>query len=105
MKKIRSFLFGLLQSFTKPLVRFSEFWQTSIQPKLDRLTYALRHNFVYREEGNTIRFFQVIRFKVTRKRRHAFYGYLFISSWYDSFITYLILTLEYGVPSFSTLTS
>jgi ABC-type sugar transport system permease subunit len=97
MKKVRLFLNRLLHWLTARFVRFSEAWQTNIQPTLDRISYRLRHNFVYKEEGNTLRFFKVVRFKVTRKRRHAFYGYLFISSWLIGISFFTLYPLFYSL--------
>jgi ABC-type sugar transport system permease subunit len=96
MNKLRLFLKKVIQSVTNGLIRFSEFWQTNIQPKLDRIFYRLRHNVIYREDGNTLHFFKVIRLKVTRKRRHAFYGYLFISFWLIGITVFTLYPLFYS---------
>lgn len=96
MKKIRSFFKALLQFFTKGFVRFAEFYQANIQPILDRVTYRLRHNVMYREDGNILYLFSFIKVKVTRKRRHAFYGYLFISSWLIGISFFTLYPLFYS---------
>jgi ABC-type sugar transport system permease subunit len=87
----------LFQFFTHGFVRFGEFWQAKIQPPLDRITYVLRHNVIYREEGNIIYFFHILKIKVTRKRRHAFYGYLFISSWLIGISFFTLYPLFYSL--------
>jgi ABC-type sugar transport system permease subunit len=97
MKKIKLFFKRLFQFFTHGFVRFGEFWQAKIQPPLDRITYVLRHNVIYREEGNIIYFFHILKIKVTRKRRHAFYGYLFISSWLIGISFFTLYPLFYSL--------
>lgn len=97
MKKMKLFFNRLFQFFTNGFVRFGEFWQAKIQPPLDRITYVLRHNFIYSEEGNIIYFFHLLKIKVTRKRRHAFYGYLFISSWLIGISFFTLYPLFYSL--------
>jgi ABC-type sugar transport system permease subunit len=97
MKKMKLFFKRLFQFFTHGFVRFGEFWQAKIQPPLDRITYVLRHNVIYREEGNIIYFFHILKIKVTRKRRHAFYGYLFISSWLIGISFFTLYPLFYSL--------
>ena len=97
MKKMKLFFKRLFQFFTHGFVRFGEFWEAKIQPPLDRITYVLRHNVIYREEGNIIYFFHILKIKVTRKRRHAFYGYLFISSWLIGISFFTLYPLFYSL--------
>ena len=97
MNKMKTFFKGLFQVFTHGFVRFGEFWQAKIQPPLDRINYVLRHNVIYREEGNIIYFFHIFKIKVTRKRRHAFYGYLFISSWLIGISFFTLYPLFYSL--------
>jgi ABC-type sugar transport system permease subunit len=97
MKKMKLFFKQLFQFFTHGFVRFGEFWQAKIQPPLDRIIYVLRHNVIYREEGNIIYFFHILKIKVTRKRRHAFYGYLFISSWLIGISFFTLYPLFYSL--------
>lgn len=97
MKKMKLFFKRWFQFFTHGFVRFGEFWQAKIQPPLDRITYVLRHNVIYREEGNIIYFFHILKIKVTRKRRHAFYGYLFISSWLIGISFFTLYPLFYSL--------
>jgi ABC-type sugar transport system permease subunit len=94
---MKLFFKRLFQFFTHGFVRFGEFWQAKIQPPLDRITYVLRHNVIYREEGNIIYFFHILKIKVTRKRRHAFYGYLFISSWLIGISFFTLYPLFYSL--------
>ena len=97
MKKMKLFFKRLFQFFTHGFVRFGEFWQAKIQPPLERITYVLRHKFIYREEGNIIYFFHILKIKVTRKRRHALYGYLFISSWLIGISFFTLYPLFYSL--------
>ena len=71
-------------------------YQKNVQPILDRLFYYLRHNFIYREIGNTIKLFSLITIRITRKRRHAFYGYLFIFIWLVGISIFTLYPLAYS---------
>jgi len=83
---------GILRIFTK----LNEFYQQKIQPLLDRFFYRLSHNVVYREIGNTIKIFSFVTIRITRKRRHAFYGYLFILIWLIGISIFTLYPLVYS---------
>lgn len=83
---------GILRIFTK----LNEFYQQKIQPLLDRFFYRLSHNVVYREIGNTIKIFSLVTIRITRKRRHAFYGYLFILIWLIGISIFTLYPLFYS---------
>ncbi|MFZ9139636.1 MAG: carbohydrate ABC transporter permease [Bacilli bacterium] len=74
----------------------SQFYQAKIQPPLDRFVYRLKHNFIYREIGNTVKIFSLITIRITRKRRHAFYGYLFILIWLIGIAIFTLYPLGYS---------
>ena len=78
MKKLRKMFQSTVAFVRQQFLKFQSFWQRQIQPFLDRFFYRIRHNRIYREDGNTVRLLSIINIKITRKRRHAFYGYLFI---------------------------
>ncbi len=83
---------GILRIFTK----LNEIYQQKIQPLLDRFFYRLSHNVVYREIGNTIKIFSLVTIRITRKRRHAFYGYLFILIWLIGISIFTLYPLVYS---------
>ncbi|VEU80721.1 carbohydrate ABC transporter permease [Haploplasma axanthum] len=83
MKKIKSF-FGKLFS------NISEFYRLKVSPVFQKIGYALTHNFIFRKGHTQILLFNKIKIKMTRKRRAAFYGFMFIGLWV---IGYLVLTL------------
>jgi ABC-type sugar transport system permease subunit len=96
-KKILTFLKSTLQFFSAGFLKFSQFWQRRIQPFLTKLSHRLRHNFIYREKGHQIIFLSFIKITMTRKRRHALIGYLFISLWLVGISFFTLYPLFYSL--------
>ncbi|MEY3431848.1 MAG: hypothetical protein RIS53_746 [Bacillota bacterium] len=86
----------MLKMFLDIYNKASRFYQSHIQPKLNRIFYRLRHNFIYQEIGNTVKIFSFITIRITRKRRHAFYGYLFILIWLIGISIFTLYPLGYS---------
>ncbi len=97
MKKLRQMFQSTLAFIRQQFLKFQSFWQHQVQPFFKRLFFRLRHNRIYREDGNTIRFVSRVTFKITRKRRHAFYGYLFISLWLIGISYFTLYPLFYSL--------
>lgn len=76
--------------FKKLSENFLEFYRTKVTVVLDKIGYALTHNFIIRKQALTLILFGFIKINITRRRREAFYGYVFILLW---IIGYLIFTL------------
>lgn len=96
MKKIRDIFKSILQFFSGGWLKFSQFWQQRVQPLLTKLSDRLRHNFFYREKGHQIIFLSFIKITMTRKRRHALFGYLFISLWLVGISFFTLYPLFYS---------
>jgi ABC-type sugar transport system permease subunit len=95
-KKLTSLLKNIWQSIRQFFTRLNNAYQRHIQPFLDRFFYRLRHNVIYREIGNTVKLFSFITIQITRKRRHAFYGYLFILIWLIGISIFTLYPLGYS---------
>jgi ABC-type sugar transport system permease subunit len=68
-----------------------------IQPPLNRFGYALTHNVIIRVGNNTLTIFSLLTLKITRKTRHALYGFVFISLWLIGFIIFTFFPLLYSL--------
>ena len=87
---------SLLKTMQGYIRSFQTTWKKKIQPKIDRVIYRSRHNSLYDERGNTIKLAKIFTIKITRKRRHAFYGYLFISLWIIGISYFTLYPLIYS---------
>lgn len=87
---MKKFLNKIAQTYTKSLTVLKDFYTYKVSKVMDKISYALTHNFIVRREGLTLTLFSFIKINVTRKRREAFYGLMFIMLW---IIGYLIFTL------------
>lgn len=87
---------SILTFMAKTWERWLTLYQRRIQPPLDRIGYALTHNIVLREIGNTVVLFSFLKIRITRKRRHAFYGYLFIFPWLVGMLIFTLYPLGYS---------
>ncbi|MDY0277872.1 MAG: sugar ABC transporter permease [Acholeplasma sp.] len=83
MKKIK-------EVFRNILSKIAIFYQGKISPILNKIGYKLTHNIIIHVSHSEVVFFSKFKMKMTRKRRSAFYGFLFISLW---LIGYLIFSL------------
>ena len=94
--KPRSLFHKIWQSIVQLFTNIIRLYQHHVQPILDKIFYVLRHNFIYREIGNTVKLFAFITIRITRKRRHAFYGYLFILIWLIGISIFTLYPLGYS---------
>jgi ABC-type sugar transport system permease subunit len=78
-------------------MHFTNLWQRWIQPWLAKLSFHLKHNFLYREKGQQIILMSLIKINITRKRRHALFGYLFISLWLMGISFFTLYPLFYSL--------
>lgn len=74
----------------KKIIDFlSKVW-TAIKKGLSKVKHVLTHNFILNfDDSNNIVFFKKLKIKKTKKRRSAFYGFVFIGLW---LIGYLVFT-------------
>lgn len=82
---------------------FSKVWHTirkiylqSVRPFLAKINTLLRHNFIYRERNHQVILFSFIRIRITRRLRHALYGYLFIILWLIGIAFFTLYPLGYS---------
>ncbi|MGA0351485.1 MAG: carbohydrate ABC transporter permease [Acholeplasmataceae bacterium] len=106
MKKIKVFfqnltakIKGLFQMVKKALtpifVKIGAFWMKRIDPFLSKVGYALMHNPIIYLKAKDIRIFG-IHFKITRARRDAYYGYMFILLWLIGFFIFTLYPMGYA---------
>lgn len=86
----------LLNAFQVMGARLGQAWQTYVAPILARIGYALTHNVFLRVKGNQILFLSVFPYTMTRRRRQALYGYLFISLWLVGITVFTLYPLAYS---------
>ncbi|MFZ9781807.1 MAG: carbohydrate ABC transporter permease [Bacilli bacterium] len=82
--------------FSKRWETLQAFYQRRIDPIFTKVGYALTHNVLLREDGNLVILFSFLKIRITRKRRHAFYGYLFIFPWLIGMIIFTLYPLSYS---------
>jgi ABC-type sugar transport system permease subunit len=82
---------------------FSKVWHTirqiylqSVRPFLAKINTLLRHNFIYRERNHQVILFSFIRIRITRRLRHALYGYFFIILWLIGIAFFTLYPLGYS---------
>ena len=106
MKKITTFfkhisdflkkLGNALKSKMLPLFqKIGSFWMKRIDPVLNKVGNALMHNPIIYLKTKDIRILG-IHFKITRARRDAYYGYLFISLWLIGFFIFTLYPMGYA---------
>ena len=96
MKKITTLLLNLWTHTLKLFAPLFSWWQRVVSPMLTKIGYGLRHNVLYKEIGNDVVLMSFMKITITRKRRHAFYGYLFISSWLIGAVIFTVYPLAYS---------
>jgi hypothetical protein len=96
MKKLKAYLVKTSENILKFFTPIMAWWQRVVSPVLTRVNHRLRHNVIYREKGHNVVFFSFINITITRKRRHALYGYLFISLWMIGSVIFTLYPLIYS---------
>jgi ABC-type sugar transport system permease subunit len=96
MKKLSAFFVKISEQMLKFFAPMSAWWQRVVSPVLTKINYRLRHNVIYREKGHDVIFFSFLKITITRKRRHALYGYLFISLWMIGAVIFTLYPLIYS---------
>ena len=72
------------------------FYDAKIDPILSKIGYALTHNPMIRVNDLTVKIIG-LNFKITRKRRDAFYGYMFISLWLVGLLIFTLYPMLYAL--------
>jgi ABC-type sugar transport system permease subunit len=68
-----------------------------IAPMIRKIGYAFTHNIFLHVHEQTITMFSFLKFRMTRKRRHAMYGYLFILLWMVGFAIFTFYPMLYSL--------
>jgi ABC-type sugar transport system permease subunit len=97
MKKLTTSLVKIWENMIKIFAPMIAWWQRVVSPVLTKINYALRHNVVYREKGHDVVIFSFIKITITRKLRHALYGYLFISLWMVGAVIFTLYPLAFSL--------
>jgi ABC-type sugar transport system permease subunit len=97
MKKMKQWFSKIFRKIGLIWLRFTKWWQQKVRPFLGRLNNRLRHNFIYREKGHQVILFSFLKINITRRRRHALIGYLFISLWLIGISFFTLYPLFYSL--------
>lgn len=89
LKKIGISLFNLS-------IKIKGFYDAKIEPILAKIGYAFTHNPILHMEDLSLKFVG-IRIQITRKRRDAFYGYMFISLWLIGLLIFTLYPMFYAL--------
>ena len=77
--------------------KLQDFYTYKVSVVLEKISYALTHNFIIRREGLTLKLFSFMTINVTRKRREAYYGLMFIMIWIIGFIIFTLYPMFYSL--------
>lgn len=97
MKKNKSFFNSIKNTTLKVFEKVADFYTDKVSPILSKIKHFLTNNIIIRIEHTEIIFFNKFKTKNTRKKRHTFYGFTFISLW---LIGFLVFTLYPMIHSF-----
>jgi ABC-type sugar transport system permease subunit len=97
MKWIQNIVKVLMKKLEIAKEFLGKFYRQRIYPTTKKINYALTHNVVLRAGNNSLTLFSFLTIKVTRKTRHALYGYLFISLWLVGFAIFTFYPLLYSL--------
>lgn len=77
--------------------RFDQWWHHHVHPIFQKIGHALTHNPVLRIEHQKMILFSFIKIRLTRKRLHAFYGFLFILIWLIGIMVFTLYPMFYSL--------
>lgn len=77
-------------------IKIKGFYDAKIEPILAKIGYAFTHNPILHMEDLSLKFVG-IRIQITRKRRDAFYGYMFISLWLIGLLIFTLYPMFYAL--------
>ncbi len=77
--------------------RFDQWWNAHVRPITKKIGHALTHNPLLRIEHQKMIVFSFLKFRLTRKRLHAFYGFLFILIWLVGLMVFTIYPMFYSL--------
>lgn len=98
MKKLKyCFLSKTCKAITSLLTKIKYFYKQVVYPVLAKIGVILTHNFIINKKGQKLILVSFITIKITRKRRIAFYGYLFVSLWMFGFVLFTLYPMFYSL--------
>ena len=102
MKKIAQFFNKMMQSIKvkliKPVVHFlQQKYYDKYVPWSKKFNHKMTHNFVIHFKGQDLYLFKWIKIHVSRKRREAFFGFLFIFIWIVGFLIFTFYPMIYSL--------
>ena len=83
--------------FSKIFGKASSFYTYKVSIVFDKIGHFLLNNFIVRKVGLKLVIFGFIKITVTRKRREAFYGYMFILIWLFGFAIFTLYPMFYSL--------
>jgi ABC-type sugar transport system permease subunit len=90
LKKVYLSVVGIIE-------KVSLFFQQYISPIFEKIGYYLTHNPIIHVRGLKVFILGFIKIHITRKRRDAYYGYLFIMLWLIGFIVFTLYPMFYSL--------
>jgi ABC-type sugar transport system permease subunit len=97
MKKILHFFKHLITIIQTWWYRVDRWWFAQIVPQFNKVLYLLSHNIIYRQVGHQAVIISFIKINLTRKFRHAIFGYMFISLWLIGISYFTLYPLFYSL--------
>lgn len=87
----------LMNRLNQGWLAFKEFYRLKVSVIFEKIGHALTHNFVVRKQGLTLVLFSFLKIKITRRRREAFYGYMFILLWIFGYLIFTLYPMFYSL--------
>ena len=97
LAKVGNFFLMIFNFIKKVWEIISSFYLYKVTPILDKIGYALTHNFVLNKKNQRLIIFGFIKIKITRKNREGFYGYMFVLLWIIGFLIFTLYPMFYSL--------
>ncbi|BCR35796.1 carbohydrate ABC transporter permease [Mariniplasma anaerobium] len=94
---MKNILKSIAQFLNKFFEKIGNFYTHKVSKGIDKAKFILEHNFLIRREGLTLTLFSFLKINVTRKRREAFYGIMFIMLWIIGFLIFTLYPMFYSL--------
>ena len=94
---MRKVLGKIMSPLAKGWSVFKSFYDRKLEKHVEKFKYAMTHNFIIRRKGLKLTLFGFIKIDITRRRREAFYGYMFILIWIIGFTIFTLYPMFYSL--------
>lgn len=94
---MRKVLGKIMSPLAKGWSVFKSFYDRKLAKHVEKFKYAMTHNFIIRRKGLKLTLFGFIKIDITRRRREAFYGYMFILIWIIGFTIFTLYPMFYSL--------